>query len=216
MFTKREKDLISGIILGDGSISSWNNSATIYCGHGAKQKDYINYKLDLLKKELPGYFSNIDIHTKVIRLNDKEFLQYYFSKTSKDFLVFYEQYKELHTFIKNIKSDRSVALWFMDDGCVIKSWRKLKTGEKSYSKPSIKLCTHCYSKEDNEMLCEWFNKRYKIKPHVLTECKKGKTYYFLKFNTAETYALYRKVLRNYIKCCQSMRAKFQWLIEYYK
>ena len=216
MLSKKEKDLICGIILGDGSIGVWNNSATIYCGHGSKQKDYVDYKLSLLKKELPQYFSNVKICTKIVNFNNKQFLQYYFSKTSKDFLFLHEEYCNLKSFMKNIKSDRSVSLWFMDDGCVIKSWRRLKNGDKSYSRPSIKLCTYCFSEEENLMLCNWFERKYQIKPHVLTERKRDKVYYFLKFNADETYSLYKKVLKNYIECCQSMRDKFQWLIDYYK
>jgi hypothetical protein len=216
MFTQKQKDLICGIILGDGSIGCWNNAITIYCGHGEKQKDYVEYKLNLLKQELPNYFAKVNIRSKIISFNNKKFLQYYFCKSSKDFLFFYKEYDNLALFVKNIKSDRSVALWFMDDGCVIKSWRRLKNGEKSYSRPSMKLCTHCFSQEDNLMLCDWFYKKYQIKPHILSEKKNNKTYYFLKFNVDETYLLYKKILKNYIECCSSMKKKFEWLINYYK
>ena len=217
MFTKKEKDLLSSIILGDGNIykSKDYNSYTISCGHGANQKDYVEYKLLLLKQFLPKYFKNVFIEEKEILYNNKKFLQYRFRKSSKDFEELYEEYSDIKMFLSNIKSDRSVSIWFMDDGCVIKSWRRLNNGEKSYSRPSLKLCTHCFSLEENEIICEWFYKKYKIKPHILTEKKKGKTYYFIKFNVDETYEVYRKILKQYIDCCESMRIKFQWLTSYY-
>lgn len=217
MFTKKEKDLLYSIILGDGNIckSKDCNSYTISCGHGANQKDYAEYKLLLLKEFLPRYFNNVSIRETYILYNNKKFLQYRFSKSSKDFKELYEEYSNIGIFLRNIKSDRSVSIWFMDDGCVIKSWMRLKNGNKSYSRPSLKLCTHCFSLEENEIICKWFYKKYRIKPHVLKEKKKEKTYYFIKFNADETYEVYRKILKQYVNCCESMKVKFQWLTNYY-
>ena len=97
MFTKKEKDLLSSIILGDGNIykSKDYNSYTISCGHGANRKDYVEYKLLLLKEFLPKYFKNVFIEEKEILYNNKKFLQYRFRKSSKDFEELYEEYSDI-------------------------------------------------------------------------------------------------------------------------
>ena len=63
MFNKYENDLLYSLALGDGCISKVKNydSYVIYIGHGAKQKDYCEWKMKL--------FNNLKIFSNTVSLH---------------------------------------------------------------------------------------------------------------------------------------------------
>ena len=64
----KEKDLLMGLVLGDGSIykDKRYNSYELYIGHGEKQKDYLEWKLNILNNS--GVFENkIKEKSKIIK-----------------------------------------------------------------------------------------------------------------------------------------------------
>ena len=48
MFSNYENDLLTSLIIGDGNLFKTATSVQISIGHGAAQKDYLEWKLQLL------------------------------------------------------------------------------------------------------------------------------------------------------------------------
>lgn len=219
MFKRKEKDLLISLILGDGSILKYNNSYNIYIGHGESQKDYLQWKTNLINNM---FEYNLKIKSKLVHLKEtnKNYLQYFITKTSKDFKELYDIYynndnKKLTYILKNIKSDRSLAIWFMDDGSVFKRKRKHKDLSIYYDRPTLKLCTHCFTKDENIEIIDWFKRRYLINAKLVSECKRNKTYYYIRFNSNESLKIFN-IIKPYIEEIPSMKYKFKFFYEYYK
>lgn len=220
MYKIKEIDLLLGVILGDGCIYKLGNSYNLYIGHGENQKDYLQWKINLLNKCI---FNNTlymkSKMTSTLKQTNKQYLQYYVTKTNKDFKLLYDIYhnedkERLSTILKNIKSDRSLAIWFMDDGSVFKRKRKLKDGTITYDAPTMKLCTHCFSKEENLQIIDWFKRRYLIEAKLVSETKRNVKYYYIRFNKKESYKIF-KMIKKYIDEIDSMKNKFNYLYKFY-
>ena len=221
MFKNKEIDLLIGLIIGDGSIYKSNNSYTLAIGHGQSQKDYCEWKMNLIN-EAKIFDTEIKMHTKLIK---NKYIQYRVQKTSKKLSYIYNLFtvdgkKSVKNVLKLMKSNRSVSMWFMDDGSVEPSRKKLKDGTIKYYRPNLRLCTHCFSYEENEIIKKWFFNKYKIHCNIRKEVKKNRPnkpeYFFLRFDAENTELVYRKILKEYIHICPSMEKKFKHIINFYE
>ena len=219
IFKEKQNDLLSSVILGDGCIYKTGGSYSLYIGHGGNQKDYLQWKIDLLNDS--GLFDNtLKMKSKIITLKqyNKQYLQYFVTKTwvqFKDIYELFENKRNIVSILKTLKSDRSLAIWFMDDGSVFKKKRKVKNGDIHYDKPTMKLCTHCFTKEENQEIINWFKRRYLIEPKMVSETKRNKTYYYLRFNAPESLKIF-KIIKPFVDEIPSMKIKFSFFYEYYK
>ena len=106
----------------------------------------------------------------------------------------------------------------MDDGSIFKRKKKTKDGVVYYLKPSCKLCTHSFSREDCERILDWLKRKYKINGYITVERKRNRIgcpeYYVLTFNCENTEKIY-KIIKPFIEC-NSMKKKFEYLIAYYE
>ena len=223
MLKNKEKELIISMIIGDGNISKIGEKRyRLFVGHGEKQKDYCEWKMNLLNNAC--LFDNkLKMHTKLAG-KDKNYIQYFFSKENIVMKYFYDLFieqkaKTIKNVLKYMKSPMSAAIWFMDDGSVEPSRKKQKDGTIKYYRPNMKLCTHSFSYEDNVRIQRWFKDKYDIECNIRQEKKKKDNnvvvYYFLRFNANNNQKLYYKILKDYIVCCESMKYKFRLLIQYY-
>lgn len=217
---KNNKDILFSIILGDGSIYKTNNSYEIYIGHGKKQLDYLEWKIKLLN-DSNIFKTPLSIKSKLITLKqyNKQYLQYFSRKANKSlkeiYDVYYSKNKRLEKILCNLHSDRSIAIWFMDDGSVFKRKKKHKNGDLYYLKPTLKLCTHCFSKDENLDIINWFKKKYLIDAKLVSETKHDNKYYYIRFNSNESLKLFL-LMKQYIDLIPSMKEKFSFFYEYYQ
>ena len=123
-----------GSFLGDGSFrkssKTESKNARFTVGHGEKQTDYIDWKLDFLKQK--GIKASIYYHTvKDVRVK-KGFYTSAFLKTETNpiFNKYDDQYKPKklidYNFLKKLDSF-GLAIWFMDDGSVTKNSFQIST-----------------------------------------------------------------------------------------
>lgn len=217
----KELDLIVGIIVGDGYIGKTPWSFTLQVGHGANQKDYCEWKMNLINKS-KIFDSPLEMHSRIVA---GKYLQYQFRKTSKSLEEIYNLFidnkkKTIKNVLKYIKSNRSVAIWFMDDGGMEPTRKKQKDGTIKYGRPNMKLCTHSFSYEDNLLIQKFFKKKYQIDCSIRQEVKRNRpnqpVYYFLRFDSDNTEKVYKKILKEYIHCCHSMEEKFKYLLYAYE
>ncbi len=218
--TKNEKDLLYSLALGDGCIYATKDRSrySLSIGHGPKQKDYCEWKMNLL--------NDSNIFPKKARLrrqeihdsrNGKTYIQYLFTKGSKLFKSIWEDYHaedRIKRILQNIHSDRSLAIWFMDDGATEKHKRKYADGIEYWSRPSFHLCTHCFTEQENEYIAQWFKRRYLIDAYVSHSSRGDVQYSFLRFSTDSTEKIY-SIIRPYVLQIESMREKFKYTENYY-
>jgi len=146
--TNIEKQVIYGSMLGDGYIEDDKlGYCRIVIKHGEKQKDYVYYKHNLLKR-----FSNdiTQYERKDNRLKFKDHIEIGFKTTTNEI---FEEYKKLYynEFRNRIVCKEHLyqlnglgwAIWIMDDGY--------------WDSDSISLSTHRYSDNDRNIIIEYMN-----------------------------------------------------------
>ncbi|MCK9330629.1 MAG: hypothetical protein M0Q94_12195 [Candidatus Cloacimonetes bacterium] len=162
-----ELEILLGGLLGDSHIRKDNN--IIQFGHSDKQIEYLNWKHDKLSR----------ISTEVWKIITKDnYIRYNFQtiqeykndmKSIKLLICDKEGNKKLSRKWLNLLSPLSLAIWWMDDGCL-----SIHKGNR-YGK----LCTHNFSYEENLIIQNYFKVVWDIKVDIKKEKDK---YYFCRFN----------------------------------
>jgi LAGLIDADG DNA endonuclease family len=189
--TPQQREVLVGIILGDGCLSPTRSGrlATLIVGHSVKQEEYIKIQAHMfdVNKISPSKCFN--------KTTQKEYRGLYFkTKSTTDLLdlyhVFYPQGKKIvpDNISSLLSSPISLAYWIMDDGCFNKYDKRLS------------ICTDCFSYEYHQKLVSAISNNFQIDAKI---CRYGK-YFRLRFGQKDT----RKasdLIRPYV--IESMRYK---------
>ena len=172
-----EVSVILGGLLGDSCYKRRDN--VIVFSHSAKQKEYLSWKHDILSD------ISSDIRTRVVGksiIADEELVNVSFStKTNKKYhadynsirtLIFSNGKKTVNRKWLNMLTPLSLAVWWMDDGCL--SVHKKKDGAISRFG---KLSTNGFSYEEQKIMKDYFKTVWDIDVKITPE--KGN--YFLRF-----------------------------------
>lgn len=135
--TKRQKEILVGLILGDGCLEKNGKNVRLRVEHGLKQKKYLMW--------LFGEFKNISQEPRIVSSkhakNGKSYERLHFSTLSLECLNIYHSlfYKDKQKVIpdnieKLLKSPLSLAIWFMDDGYKRNDCNALRISSDSFSK----------------------------------------------------------------------------------
>lgn len=172
--TKKHRDMFIASAIGDGYISK-NGVLTI--AHSIKQEDYLLHKAELLKpfltpkgitKRLTGEgnrHQQVNFTCKVSK----------FSKAVRR-ILYKDGKKVLSRKILNRLLPEHIAIWWMDDGSC--SLQKTKEGKVHGSISTLSTCT---SREQNQIIIDWFFEKYGIKFNQ----RKMKNHYALVCGTRE-------------------------------
>lgn len=166
-FTNYDIAILLGLLLGDGYIDP---RGQIQIKHCEAQKEYCEYKAKLLHSVCGG--KDIKLHVTQIYGNKKNFKKdkynyYGIKKQSKHFklirdLLYPNNKKEFTQKVLSYLQPISIALWWMDDGCL--SRRKLKDGSPgSYM---LRLFTYT-SKEETDLIKQFFLEKYNVNWNVV-------------------------------------------------
>lgn len=203
-FNKDSRNLLIGMLLGDGTIS---NNFVFKLSHGYKQKEYLEWKINLLNeygiknnglKEYictQGY--NID---KVV---------YYSQMSVIPFIKLLRRiiYKPIKNYanrkLLNRLNPLGIAIWYMDDGCI----NIRKTGEKIHGF-YIRIAT-CLYKEQNQVIIDYFKEVWDISFYQFKEGRPGKNTYSLCCGTQEG-VKFIELIKPYVESCPSMLYKIQY------
>lgn len=170
-FTQIDKAIMIGLLLGDGYV---NEKGRVEISHCIQQKDYCIYKAKLLHSVCGG--KDIKVHEyKRIRSILKDGRQWKnntftvvsFKKQSKSFLYFrdllyHDKRKKITNEILNMLLPISIALWWLDDGSLVRKKQK-DGGDGSYI---LMLYTYL-PKEQNELIQKYFLEKYNMKWNVV-------------------------------------------------
>lgn len=176
--SQNELSVIMGGLLGDSSYSKKDNN--IIFSHSIKQKEYIEWKHNILSNiSNPLHIRNVG---KSIITNEDLFNINFCTKNNKNLNVEYKYIRSI-IFDKNGKktvnrkwlnmlTPLSLAIWWMDDGCL--SVHKNKNGSISrYGK----LSTNSFSLEEQYIMKKYFKTVWDIDVKITPEKNK----YFLRF-----------------------------------
>ena len=167
LLNQEEHDLIIGSSLGDAYIRKRELNSCFRVAHSIKQKEYIEWKLELLK-----HFNISEFEQKKRIINEREVNMIYLATKAHPVFNYYRNLfygsgkKKVTLEILNQLTPRSLAIWVCDDGSY--------DNRQGY----IVLCTNSFSLEEHELMKEFFNKKFGLDPTI--GFRDGK-YYYLRF-----------------------------------
>ena len=170
--TKESRNLLIGMLLGDGTIS---NNNVFKIAHSESQKDYLEWKVKQLKEagirnngvksyiKTKGYTIGIPVY--YTQLNTIPFI-----KVLRK--VFYKEKKILgNRKLLNRLDAKGIAIWYMDDGHI--NIRKTKDGRPMGF--YIKIAT-CEPKEEVQIIIDYFKEQWGINFYMIHEGQKEDSY----------------------------------------
>ena len=170
--TKESRNLLIGMLLGDGTIS---NNNVFKIAHSESQKDYLEWKIKQLKEagirnngiksyiKIKGYTTGVPV--------------YYTQLSTIPFIkvlrkVFYKEKKILgNRKLLNRLDAKGIAIWYMDDGHI--NIRKTKDGRPMGF--YIKIST-CEPKQEVQTIIDFFKEQWDINFYMFHEGKKEDSY----------------------------------------
>jgi hypothetical protein len=183
----RKRGILYGMALGDGGIYKVPNAITsrLVIGHGPAQLEYLEYKAKLLHSVLGGKPPSVYTYNSFNKRVGKTYTNHQLYKSDKYFdqmhRVLYPQGTKKYTkHLLDYLTDQSLALWYMDDGSGTLC-KNNKTGGTCGC--MTRIATYC-SKEEAELLRDWFTEKYHITPKFDVDKRNNK--YSLRFNTNES------------------------------
>ena len=170
--TKESRNLLIGMLLGDGTIS---NNNVFKIAHSESQKDYLEWKVKQLKEagirnngiksyiKTKGYTTGVPVY--YTQLNIIPFI-----KVLRK--VFYKEKKILgNRKLLNRLDAKGIAIWYMDDGHI--NIRKTKDGRPMGF--YIKIST-CEPKQEVQTIIDFFKEQWDINFYMFHEGKKEDSY----------------------------------------
>ena len=166
--TKESRNLLIGMLLGDGTIS---NNNVFKIAHSESQKEYLEWKVKQLKEagirnngiksyiKTKGYTTGVPVY--YTQLNIIPFI-----KVLRK--VFYKEKKILgNRKLLNRLDAKGIAIWYMDDGHI--NIRKTKDGRPMGF--YIKIST-CEPKQEVQTIIDFFKEQWNINFYMFHEGKK--------------------------------------------
>ena len=170
--TKESRNLLIGMLLGDGTIS---NNNVFKIAHSDSQRDYLEWKVKQLKEagirnngiksyiKTRGYTTGVPVY--YTQLNTIPFI-----KVLRK--VFYKEKKILgNRKLLNRLDAKGIAIWYMDDGHI--NIRKTKDGRPMGF--YIKIST-CEPKQEVQTIIDFFKEQWDINFYMFHEGKKEDSY----------------------------------------
>ncbi len=170
--TKESRNLLIGMLLGDGTIS---NNNVFKIAHSESQRDYLEWKVKQLKEvgirnngiksyiKTKGYTIGVPVY--YTQLNIIPFI-----KVLRK--IFYKEKKILgNRKLLNRLDAKGIAIWYMDDGHI--NIRKTKDGRPMGF--YIKIST-CEPKQEVQTIIDFFKEQWNINFYMFHEGKKEDSY----------------------------------------
>ena len=170
--TKESRNLLIGMLLGDGTIS---NNNVFKIAHSESQKDYLEWKVKQLKEagirnngiksyiKIKGYITGVPVY--YTQLNTIPFIKILRK-------VFYKEKKILgNRKLLNRLDAKGIAIWYMDDGHI--NIRKTKDGRPMGF--YIKIST-CEPKQEVQTIIDFFKEQWNINFYMFHEGNKEDSY----------------------------------------
>lgn len=182
--TKEMEQVLIGSLLGDGNITQSKGINSYYrAEHSIKQKDYLEWKYNVLKPLCRG---NIKESKREDKRTNKTYYSCYFYTRTHQYLtelrnLFYiDDIKRIPKNLSELLTPMSLAVWYMDDG----------TNNKSQVKAS--LTVQGFPLEDILLIQDVLKSKFGLNTYITkrNDKKLGKITYNLDFYKEDTYKLF--------------------------
>jgi len=189
--TKRQREILVGLLLGDGHLETQNNGRTyrLKVEHAIGQKDYVDWLYNEFKEW---------VHT-VPHVKEKYGRRYVgFTTYSHGAFRFYAQQfyvakkKCIPKFIKKLLSGTGVAVWFMDDGSL-----------KSERHRTYIIHTLGYERNELELVQEVLQELFNLE----TRLHRQKDTYWRLYISAQSARTFEQLVQPIVKSIPSMQGK---------
>jgi hypothetical protein len=223
MTNKDKRSIILSSIIGDGNIAVTNKnkktnkhySGMISIKHGAQQKDYLQWKAEILEK-IKGVPINVLYKTSHVAALNKTYDQYGIQWVSKKFRswhkIFYKnRIKDIPKILKFVRHPYfAAAVWLMDDGSCTRN--KKKNGTEVFTGLILYICDqpieNCYK------ILDWWKANFNITPKLKWQKQyyKGvmKEFPKLYFSNIDSLVIWNYI-RPYVVQIPSMEHKFRFI-----
>ena len=183
--TKKQKEILVGLILGDGHLETLNKGKTyrLKVEHSLKQREYLDW-LYLNFKDWINKAPEVRKRTSLGKIVETYGFTTY---TSSIFTFYAEQFyqnkkKIIPKMIDKIITPQSLAIWFMDDGSI-----------KSKAHKALVIHTHGYSKDDLLLITKVLDQKFGLKIGLQKQYDKWRLYIF-----SESVDNFKKIISPYI------------------
>lgn len=199
--TKKSRNLLIGLLLGDGTIS---NNYVFKLSHCEQQRDYLEWKIKLLSDNgiktngIKEYISTCGYNSgKKVLYTQLAIIP--FIKILRR--IFYKPKKILgNRKLLNRLSAQEIAIWYMDDGCI--NIRKSKNKIHGFY---IRIAT-CLPEKELQIIIDYFKEVWNISFYKISE---GKGTYSLCCGTKEG-VKFINIIKPYVEQVPSMLHKIQY------
>ena len=153
--TDRHREIITGLLLGDGHLETQNRGRTfrLKVEHSKHQKDYV----DWLYQQLNNMVLTPP-QSKLQTVAGKVYEKYWFSTISSGALRFYAQQfylsrrKVVPKMIAKLVTPLSLAVWFMDDGSLKSRFHRARI-----------INTHCFDRISLQRLRDMLQQQFHVR-----------------------------------------------------
>ena len=183
--TKKQKEILVGLILGDGHLETLNGGRTyrLKVEHSPKQKEYLYWLCENFRDWIHKT-PEVRERTSLGKIIET----YGFTTYTSGILKLYaEQFyingkKIIPKTIDKIITPQSLAIWFMDDGSI-----------KSKAHKTLLIHTHGYSKDDLLLITKVLEKKFDLKIGLQKQYDKWRLYVF-----SESVDNFKKIISPYL------------------
>lgn len=201
--TKESRNLLIGLLIGDGTIS---NNNVFKLAHCKEQKDYLEWKIKQLKD---SGIRNNGLKTYVSSKGYNKGKEVYYTQLNIiPFIkvlrrIVYKPFKKLgNRKLLNRLSAREIAIWYMDDGHI--NYRKTNNKVHGFY---IKIAT-CLPREELQIIIDYFKEVWDIQFYMFHEGKKENSY-SLCCGTKEGIK-FINIVKPYVEQIPSMKHKIEY------
>jgi LAGLIDADG DNA endonuclease family len=198
------------MLLGDGCLSlSGGKNAFLRIQHTQTQKDYLYYKVNLLKGLCNFTIYKINPSGKKNPNTQYAFKSHrnpLYTKTRQ--IIYPGGKKTVNLDWLSWLNEHGLALWYMDDGCLIKSYRINKSGNRIIYRREIFLNTCSFTLEEHKLLKQFIKERFGVEFQIkLTSKKSG--YYRLRAGAVEANK-FIEIIKPWIVPCMKYKIKMEY------
>jgi hypothetical protein len=159
---KELRSALIGMVLGDSYIgfTPRGKYPRLSISHSPKQEEYADYCIELLKN-IPNIKVNKKLRNKIVKNKSYPIIEIWTNNNKFLNHIYNCLYKKGIKTVTRHQLDRltplGLALWYMDDGSRCFRYRNNKT---LISNRAIKLCTHGFSLEENQIIQQYFKEKW--------------------------------------------------------
>ena len=203
------KGIIAGMMLGDGHIDNRKEgkNSRLRMQHGIKQEGYLLYKAALLKQ-----LTAVNIHylppggKKNPNWNIVGLTRVHPLYTRARKIIYHGGIKTVTPTWLNWLDERGLAIWYMDDGSLMKYRTRNKSGRLRICSRSIRLNTCGFTLEENQLLQKHLKEKFDLSFRLTYMAKK---YWALAAGATVANKLF-EIIRPYIVPCMEYKVDMEY------